>query len=94
MTEKTCPQCANHCSADALKCRKGEKYFGIQRQEGDSSSMTTEEQILVLLRRCGHHLHHNAGHDTKADILVGMLTEEEKASLEAILQKCLQNWEH
>lgn len=111
MEKRTCPQCENHCSADALKCGKGAKYFGTQRQgseigmrhqeretgmryqERESSSMTTEERILVHLRRCGHHLHHNAGHDTDAAALFDMLTAEEKASLEVILQKCLQRWQ-
>lgn len=92
MAEKTCPQCENHCSADALKCGKGEKYFGVQHQEKDISSMTPEERILILLRKCGHHLHHNVGHDTDAAALVNMLTTEEKTSLEEILQKCLQHW--
>lgn len=91
MTERTCPQCKNHCPADALKCGRGAEYFG--GREGDSSSLTAEERILVLLRRCGHHLHHNAGRDASADRLIGMLTAEEKASLEAILQKCLQHWQ-
>lgn len=93
MAEKICPQCENHCPADALKCGKGEKYFGIRRQEREISSMTADERILVLLRRCGHYLHHNAGHDTNAAALVGMLTAEEKDSLEVTLQKCLQHWQ-
>lgn len=93
MTEKSCPQCENHCSVDALKCERGAKYFGVQRQERDISSMTIEERILVLLRKCGHHLHHNAGHDTNAAALVDVLTAEEKNSLETILQKCLQHWQ-
>lgn len=92
MEEKICPQCENHCPADALKCGKGAKYFGIRRQERESGSATIDERILVLMRRCGHHLHHNAGHDTNAAALFDMLTEEEKASLEVILQKCLQRW--
>lgn len=94
MREKTCPQCENHCPADALKCGRGMNYFGVQRRERDINSMSTEERLLVLLRGCGHHLHHNAEHDTNADALVGMLTAEEKASLEAILQKCLQHWQN
>lgn len=93
MAEKICPQCENHCSVDALRCGKGAKYFGIQHQERDISSMTIDERILVLLRRCGHHLHHNAGHDTNDAALVDILTAEEKTSLEVILQKCLRHWQ-
>lgn len=93
MAEKTCPQCENHCPADALKCGRGAKYFGVQQQEKSIGSMTTDERILDLLRRCGHHLHHNAGHDTDAAALVSVLTTEEKTSLETILQKCLRHWQ-
>lgn len=26
---QTCPQCGNHCPADALQCGKGRKCFGV-----------------------------------------------------------------
>lgn len=34
---QTCPQCDNHCPADALQCGKGRKYFGAadeNREQG------------------------------------------------------------
>lgn len=93
MMEKNCPECENHCPADALKCGRGAKYFGTQHQEKDESTLTAEERILSLLRKCGHYLHHNAGHDVDAAVLIGMLTGEEKSELEAILQKCLKHWQ-
>lgn len=93
MTENTCPQCENHCPADALKCGRGARYFGVQRQERDPAGMTEDERLLALLRHCGHHLHHNAGHHANAAVLFEALSTEEKTALETILQKCLQNWQ-
>ena len=51
-----------------------------------------EEKALVLLRQCGHYLHHSAAHGEGSAALLSVLSAEEKASLEALLQKCLDAW--
>lgn len=53
-----------------------------------------EDELLKVLRRCGHHLHHNVGKGTAdtAKELFAVLSEEEKQQLLEILNKCLQNW--
>lgn len=64
-------------------------------QDMDISSMNTDDAAVVLLRRCGHFLHHSAGKDqakTNAELLAA-LTEDEKKNLAEILQKCLKHWE-
>lgn len=30
-TQVTCPRCPNHCSADAVQCRRGAEYFGLTK---------------------------------------------------------------
>lgn len=60
--------------------------------EKNTAAPAAEEQLLFLLRKCGHFLHHDAGRDANAAELLGVLTEEEKSSLEAILKKCLEHW--
>lgn len=93
MTKQNCPECDNHCPVDALKCGKGKQYFGLPREERDISGMGQEDRILVLLRKCGHYLHHNVGRDADAAALTGGLSVEEKTTLEALLQKCLERWQ-
>ena len=51
-----------------------------------------EEKLIVLLRRCGHFLHHSAGTEDTASLL-NALTTEERATLEGLLEKCLAHWE-
>ena len=42
----------------------------------------------MLLRRCGHDLHHSEG---GADL--SALTREERGELARLLQKCLDSWQ-
>lgn len=106
--EKVCPKCENHCPPDQLKCPGGMKYFGAdgsvngehQRFGGpphniDISSMPTDEAVIMLLRKCGHYLHHNAGHGGNIDAarLLSALSEDEKTELIMLLKKCSQGWQ-
>lgn len=92
-TNKNCPECDNHCPVEDLKCKKGAEHFGVPLKEKDISMLPAEERIIVLLRKCGHHLHHNVGRGADTASLVNVLSEEEKSSLEALLQKCLKHWQ-
>lgn len=63
------------------------------RHEGhEGHGAHAEEKALVLLRQCGHYLHHSAAHGEGSAALLSVLSAEEKASLEALLQKCLDAW--
>lgn len=48
------------------------------------------DEIVNLLRKCGHTLHHAYGH---GDVRLDCLTEEERTQLAALLNKCLKNLE-
>lgn len=89
--ENNCPCCKNHCPQDDLRCPRGREYFGI-RNESDRHPENPEEKTIVLLRKCGHFLHHNAGHDSNPARLLQALTEDERTTLESLLEKCLNNW--
>lgn len=55
--------------------------------------MTLEEKTVVLMRRCGHHLHHNAsGKTVDSAELLRALSDEEKETLASLLEKCLNSW--
>lgn len=94
MKEKTCPECANHCLVSALQCGKGMAYFGLRGQEPDADAQTLEARLVALLRRCGHHLHDNAGRGADAAALTAALTGADKAALETLLQKLLAAWKN
>lgn len=94
MAEKNCPECANHCPADNLKCGRGARYFGIRQEEKEPQASSNEDHVIILLRRCGHHLHHNVGHGSNSASLENVLTPEEKSTLESLLQKCLEHWQN
>ncbi len=63
-------------------------------QNMDISTMSTDDAAIVSLRRCGHFLHHSASGEKKMtnQELAAALTEEEKKTLTALLQKCLNSW--
>lgn len=52
------------------------------------------DTLVMLLRKSGHHLHHNVGpgKDISNEELLSALSEEEKEQLIALLEKCTQNW--
>lgn len=54
--------------------------------------MTVDEKIVVLLRRCGHHLHHNVKSDSAVNDLVSFLSESEKEEFIHLLENCLHHW--
>lgn len=98
---KECPCCENHCPPDELRCGRGRKYFGASeeardaerrhRGEREEEPQTAEDEALLLLRKCGHYLHHSA-RGVSARELLGVLSEEEKGQLIAALKKCLGAW--
>lgn len=89
MSEKFCPCCKNKCPVDALSCHRGREYFG---QRGESGKEEREgDEVVVLLRKCGHTLHHGHGHGT---VVMDFLTEDERAQLIVLLKKCLNHLEN
>lgn len=55
---------------------------------------SVDSQVVVALRKCGHHLHHNANRASGVtdEALLSALTEDEKKTLYDLLEKCLQSW--
>lgn len=100
MPNEVCPLCDNHCPADHPRCPRGREHFGI-KEEGPAhhgpgaEPKTPEEKLLMLLRKCGHHLHHNLGHGEAVDSaeMLKALSAEEKATLISLLEKCLHSWQ-
>lgn len=90
--ETFCPHCENHCPKNALRCNRGREHFGAG--EGPAVHAAPEERVLVLLRKCGHFLHHSAASPEGASHLMDVLTPEEKETLAALLEKCLARWEN
>lgn len=85
MMEKNCPCCDKHCPVENLSCGEGRQYF---RRENDEHP---EERMIVLLRKCGHFLHHNMS--AEATKLTKALSADERATLERLLEKCLNHWQ-
>lgn len=92
--EKICPVCDNHCPSDKLKCPRGMKHFGIKQEEKDISDMTPDEAVIVLMRKCGHYLHHNMGESSSLTEkeLLSVLSDAEKNDLITLLNKCVKHW--
>lgn len=86
--EQNCPGCDKHCPVDQPNCPTGEAYF---RGETAVHSPQTEKMI-VLLRKCGHFLHHHVDRTADTAALTAALDPEERAILEALLEKCLARW--
>ena len=98
-SQTACPCCENHCPSDELKCGRGKAHFGLIPEGKDGARRenreikTIEDEVIVLLHRCGHFLHHSAEQASDHKALLSILSEEEKRSLAAVLKKCLQSWE-
>lgn len=94
--ETYCPHCENQCPVDDLKCSNGREHFGVQeenRRKPGNQPARQEDRTIVLLRKCGHFLHHNVGRDGDTAALLTALSAEEKATLDTLLEKCLENWQ-
>lgn len=54
--------------------------------------MNENDKVIILLRKCGHYLHHNVGHGENVDSakLLETLSDEEKEVLISLLEKL--NW--
>lgn len=83
---KICLQCDNHCPADALKCGKGRRFFGV---EEENHSHRESGSLASLLQRCGRLVHHT---DVEEELLFQALTAEEKAALQTLLGKLDTGW--
>lgn len=104
MMETNCPCCPNHCPADALRCGRGRAHFaqnGAETREEHAhheggahhgQPMGEMDPALALLRQCGHFLHH-MGPGSDPARLMSALTDEERATLRALLEKCLTSWQ-
>lgn len=88
--EKNCPCCDKHCPVEKLSCGEGRRHFGM---EAARHAGAPEERMIVLLRSCGHFLHHSMGPDANDAPLTKALSAEECATLEKLLEKCLKHWE-
>ncbi len=53
---------------------------------------TIQEQLMMTLRRCGHHLHHNVGRDAEPEKVFACLSEDEQKTLNDLLARCLDSW--
>lgn len=95
MEQKYCDQCENHCPADDLHCGKGRRYFGVESKEGEDRGhgpfQGKAEGPIGRLRQCGHMLHH--GMTSGNDDLLSALSEQERAELERLLGKLVEDWE-
>lgn len=93
-----CPFCGNHCPQNSLLCGRGKRYFGAQEHDGDrvhggahggGHGVANGDEIVQLLRKCGHYLHHSG----KEDTAVRSLTDEERKTLCRLLEKCYAEWQ-
>ncbi|MGM9936483.1 MAG: hypothetical protein ACI38A_03980 [Candidatus Ornithomonoglobus sp.] len=50
-----------------------------------------QDETIRLMLKCGHYLHHSADPAASGDLL-SCLSESEKATLTALLKKCIENW--
>lgn len=91
--ENVCPCCENHCPPDHLRCRRGKEYFG-KAEGAPNRPQQPEEKTVLLLRKCGHFLHHSAGGDGQSASLQNALSPEERETLENLLEKCLNYWQN
>lgn len=102
---QTCPQCDNHCPVDALQCGRGRKYFGAadgaqdqayehehgEHGHGHGGHGHAKSGLAGLFHRCGHFMHHAQIEETE---LFQALTDEEKATLQALLEKLSADWQN
>lgn len=99
---QTCPQCDNHCPVDALQCGRGRKYFSVTEgsHEHEHDHEHSHEQgcyrhghpksgLAGLLHQCGRFARHA---DIEEAELFRALTDEEKATLQALLEKLSVDW--
>jgi len=93
--ENCCPCCGRHCSVESLHCNRGRAHFGIDgvKDRHRENIENSDERLIVLLRRCGHFLHHNIGREGDTAPLLSALTDDERATLESLLEKCLNSWQ-
>lgn len=96
-TQQLCPNCENHCPSDQLRCPRGIAYFSGKenpddsRQQQDLEHMAPEDAVIMLMRKCGHYLHHHGANASNAQLL-STLSDAEKRELIALLKKCTQDW--
>lgn len=96
MTERTnCDICANRCPVDALGCGRGERAYGAAAKEAAVNE--TLEGLVGKLAEVGtavrikaDHIRRRAGKDP--DVMLEVLTAEERAELEALLDKLQEGW--
>ena len=91
---QTCLQCDNHCPVDALKCGWGRKYFGVadggsEHGQGGCGHGHPKAGLAGLLHQCGRFARHADMEETE---LFQALTDEEKATLQALLEKLTTDW--
>jgi len=91
---QTCPQCDDHCPVDALRCDKGREYFGVtdspEHGHGHGCGHRQLGGLSGLLHQCGRFVRHA---ELGEDELFQALTGEEKAKLQALLEKLSTDWQ-
>lgn len=89
--EQNCPCCGNHCPQSNLMCPRGQRYFGSEAAKSEErrdrhGRAEEQDEIILLLRKCGHYLHHGGVGELKT------LTAEERKTLTDLLKKCYAEW--
>lgn len=95
-----CPQCDNHCPVDSLKCGRGRKYFGVTddghdgrghgRAHDHGGPGAHRNSLAGLLHQCGRFVRHSELEEAE---LFQALTGEERAALQAALEKLAASWQ-
>ena len=105
--EQFCHQCDNHCPVDALQCGRGRKYFGVtdgdhdhgydgehmhehSHDHGRGCVHKQLDGLAGLLHQSGRFVHHA---DLEDGELFQVLSDEEKATLQALLEKLSADWQ-
>lgn len=71
---------------DELKLQTGADGAPADGAKG-KRTLTEDEKIIVLMRRCGHHLHHIAKNADDAQQMIATLSERERHALYVLLKK-------
>ncbi len=100
---ENCPQCHNHCPADALKCGRGRNYYEALRN-GETPETAPERRrpadsenpLVRLLVACGRVAEHRSEkmqeHGADEAQMFACLTEAERETLGSLLGKLESAW--
>ena len=96
MTERTnCDICENRCPVDALGCGRGERAYGATAQEVAENEALEGlvgklAEVGTAVRIKADHIRRRAGKDP--DVMLDVLSTQERDELEALLDKLQEGW--